>query len=92
MPCKDHLLFVFSHMKESVYRFCRSFVHAGHLGQFFYGGFPHFVKGAEGMPQGVSSGGADAFDVVQDGFCISLIRPFPVVGDDEAMGFVADEL
>lgn len=44
------------------------------------------------MPQGVSSGGADAFDVVQDGFGISLIRPFPVVGNDETVGFVANEL
>ena len=92
LSCKYHLLFVFSHMEESVYRFCCPFVHAGHLGQFFYSGFTHFVKRAEGMPQGVSSGGADAFDVVQDGFGISLIRPFPVVGDDEAVGFVANEL
>ncbi len=92
LSCKDHLLFVFSHMEESVYRFCCPFVHAGHLGQFFYSSFTHFVKRAEGMPQGVSSGGADAFDVVQDGFGISLIRPFPVVGDDEAVGFVANEL
>lgn len=50
LSCKDHLLFVFSHMEESVYRFCCPFVHAGHLGQFFYSGFTHFVKRAEGMP------------------------------------------
>ena len=50
LSCKDHLLFVFSHMEESVYRFCCPFVHAGNLGQFFYSGFPHFVKRAEGMP------------------------------------------
>ena len=44
------------------------------------------------MPQSISAIGADAFDVVQHGLCISFVRPLPVIGDDEAVGLIAKKL
>ena len=91
-PLQDELFLVFSHMEETVDVVRGALIHAGDLGELFFARFFHFIERAEGMPEGVPAVRTDAFDVVEDGLCISFIRPLPMVGDDEAVGFVAEEL
>ena len=91
-PLQDELFLVCSHMEEPIDIVRGALIHARHLGELLFARFFHFIKRAEGMPEGVPAVWADAFDVVKDGLRISFVRPFPVIGDDEAVGFIAYEL
>ena len=91
-PLQDELFLVFSHMEEPIDIVRGALIHARYLGELLFARFFHFIERAEGMPEGVPAVWTDAFDVVKDGLRISFVRPFPVIGDDEAVGFVAYEL
>ena len=65
------------------------FVHARHGAELLYGSRPDLFQGAEGFQQSLPALDADLRRIVQKGLGLGFLPQPPVIGNGEAMGFVA---